>query len=162
MAVVAIAVLFFGCKVNYSFTGASIAPDVKTISIENFDLQAPLAKPSLGHSFTEALRDIFLRQTNLVMVRDNGDLQFDGEITGYTATPEAIQGNERAALTRLTITVRVRFTNVKHEDESFEQSFTQFEQFETSQSLASVEDQLIQSINEKLVQDIFNKSVSNW
>ena len=84
----------------YSFTGASISPEVKTVSIDFFPAFAPLAPPTAGQLFTEALKDIFLSQTNLVLVQSDGDLQFEGSIIGYQTSPVAIQGNETAALTR--------------------------------------------------------------
>lgn len=151
------------CKVNYSFTGASVAPDVKTISIATFpSYQAPLAPPSLGQSFSENLKDIYLRQTNLTLVKSNGDLILEGEITQYRVSDEAVTGNDVSTLSRLTMIVNVRFTDTKNEANSFEKSFTSFAQFDGSQTLASVESQLIQEINEELAQNIFNTTLGNW
>ena len=96
------------------------------------------------------------------MVQTDGDLQFEGAITNYTTAPVAIQGNETAALTRVSITVKVKFTNQKEEGQDFETTFTRFEDFETTTDLSSVEEELLNSINDQLVQDIFNKSVTNW
>jgi hypothetical protein len=156
------ALIFNACKVNYSFTGASISPDIKTISIQYFPSNAPLAPATLGQKFTETLRDVFTSQTNLTFVNKGGDLNFQGSITGYSTAPMAIQGNQTAALTRLTITVDVKFTNTKNETQNFEQSFTRYADYESTRTLQQVEDQLIKDINSQLVQDIFNKSVSNW
>lgn len=153
------------CQTNYSFTGASIPPDVKTVSIKYFPNNAPLAQPTLSQSFTEALRDIFLSQTNLTLVENSGDLQFEGSISGYAVTSAAVQGNDfsTASLNRLTITVNVTFVNTKDEAQSFAgQSFSRFADFSASQNLAAVEQELIRDINNQLVQDIFNKSVTNW
>jgi len=150
------------CKVNYSFTGASIPEDVKTISVKTFQSYAPLANANLSQTFTEALKDIFISQTNLDLVAKDGDLQFEGSITGYNVTSVAIQGNETAALNRLTITVKVKFTNIKDKELDFETSFSRFTDYESSQNLASIEDDLIKDINDQLTQDIFNKGVSNW
>lgn len=158
-----VAVLLAGCKVNYSFTGASVSPDVKTISIATFpSYQAPLAPPSLGQSFTENLKDIFLRQTNLTLVKNNGDLIIEGEITQYRTSDEAVTGNDVSTVSRLTIVVNVIYTDTKNEDNSYEKSFTNFAQFDGTQTLSSVESQLIEEINEKLAQDIFNISLGNW
>ena len=152
-----------GCKVNYSFTGASIPPEVKTISIQTFPNYAPLVQPLLSQAFTEALKDKFLAQTNLQLISRGGDLSFEGSITGYNVAPIAIQsGTDVAALTRLTITVNIKFTNAKNEKQNFESSFSRFLDFESSKSLATVEERLIREINEQLVQDIFNKAVVNW
>jgi hypothetical protein len=156
-------ILLTGCKVNYSFTGASVSPDVKTLSIATFpSYQAPLAPPSLGQSFTENLKDIFLRQTNLTLVKTNGDLIIEGEITQYQTRDEAVTGNDVSTVSRLTIIVNVRYTDTKNEDNSYEKSFTNFAQFDGNQTLSSVESQLIEEINEKLAQDIFNASLGNW
>lgn len=152
----------WGCKVNYSFTGASVSPEVHTISIATFQSYAPLAPPSMSQSFTEALKDIFLRQTSLVLVKDNGDLMMEGEITSYAVRGEAVTSNEVSSLNRLTVTVKVRFTDTKDEKQSYEQSFSNFAQFNATQNLADVEAALVDEINEKLCQDIFNKSLGNW
>lgn len=151
-----------GCKVNYSFTGASVSPDVHTISIATFPSYAALAPPNLSQTLTESLKDIFLRQTNLTLVRANGDLQIEGEITGYEERPEAVAGNETATLTRLTITVKVRYTDTKDETKSYEQTFSNFAQFSGSTNLSTVEQTLITEINDKLTTDIFNRSLGNW
>jgi hypothetical protein len=151
-----------GCKVNYSFTGASIPEDVKTVSVKTFQNFAPLANVNLTQTFTEALKDRFLSQTNLDIVSKNGDLQFEGSITGYRVTSIAIQGNETAALNRLSITTKVKFVNSKDTSQDFETSFTRYSDYESSQNLASIEDELIKDINDQLTQDIFNKAVSNW
>lgn len=150
------------CKVKYSFTGASIAPEVKTISVKYIPSYAPLAKPTFSQMFTEALREIFMKQTQLNLVDNYGDLRFEGEITEYTVRPVAIQGDQTAALTRLTVTVNIRFVNTKNTAQNFESKFSRFADFEQAQGLSSVEDQLLKEINDQLVQDIFNRSVSNW
>jgi len=156
--------LMKSCKVGYSFSGASIAPDVKTVSIKTFQNVAPLAQPTLSQTFTEALKDIFITQTNLTLVEKGGDLQFEGKITGYSISPVAIQGNQSstASLNRLSITVLVKFINTKDEKQNFEQSFTRFADFDASLNLASVENELIKNINSQLSQDIFNRAVTNW
>jgi hypothetical protein len=165
--IVGLALVLASCKVNYSFTGASIAPDVKTVSIQYFSSYAPLAKPTYSQSFTEALRDIFVSQTNLSFVPKGGDLQFEGAITSYSAAPIAIQGTganglNQAAQNRLSITVKVKFVNNKDDKQSFETTFTRFADFPTTSALAAEEDRLIKEINTQLVQDIFNKAVINW
>ena len=122
----------------------------------------PLANANLSQSFTEALKDILISQTNLNLVSKDGDLNFDGAIVGYNVTSVAIQGNETAALNRLSITVKVTFTNKKDKEQDFETTFTRFADYESSQNLASVEDGLIKDINDQLTQDIFNRALSNW
>lgn len=159
---VGISLLQLSCTASYSFTGASISPEVKTVSIDFFPVYATLAPPNSGQLFTEALKDIFLSQTNLVLVKSNGDLEFEGAIVGYNSAPVAIQGNEAAALTRVTMNVKVKFTNNIDSSQDFEQTFSRFEDFETAFDLSSVEGDILNSINDQLTQDIFNKSVTNW
>jgi len=151
------------CRVSYSFTGASISANVKTITVPYFPNKSVTVIPTLSRTITDALRDYYTSQTNLVMVDRNGDLQVDGEITGYTVQPVAIQGNETAAMNRLTITVKIRFTNKIEESQSFEEAtFSRYLDYQVSQDLTAIQDNLIQGITEQLVQDIFNKTVVNW
>jgi hypothetical protein len=161
--VIIITFLFFlgGCGV-YSFTGASIPPEAKTISVQFIENNAELVEPSLSQSFTEALRDKFTTQTNLYLVDLDGDLQIEGEIRAYDVKPVAIQGDETAALNRLSITVFIKFVNTFDENANFESSFTRFEDYPSDQDISSVKDALIFAINEQLVDDIFNKAVVNW
>lgn len=150
------------CKVNYSMTGASISPDVKTFNIKYFQKTAALGPASLGQVFTEQLKTKFLSQTTLAPVDRDGDLTFEGAINGYSVQPLAIQADETAAQNRLVITVNVKFTNLKDEKQNFESSFSRYADFSSSQNLTAVEDELIRQINEQLVDDIFNKAVINW
>ena len=154
--------LLVSCRVNYSFTGASISPNVKTVTILYFPNQAPLVVPDLSRSLTDAIRDYFTSQTNIVLVDRGGDLVIEGAITGYAVQPIAIQGNETAAMNRLTITVNVKFTNRTNEKQNFETSFSRYQDYQSTLPLIAVQDALIKEINDQLVQDIFNKSVVNW
>jgi len=146
----------------YSFTGASIPPEAKTISIQQFPNNAPLVQPMLSQLLTDALRDKFASQTNLSQVPVNGDLAFEGTITDYRTQPVAISGDEIAALNRLSISVSVSFTNRINEKQNFETTFSRFEDYESSRSLNEVEEQLMGEIIEALVQDIFNRAVVDW
>ncbi|MCX6252486.1 MAG: LptE family protein [Bacteroidetes bacterium] len=157
--------LFFqsSCHVSYSLTGASISPNVKTVTINYFANNAATVIPTLSTAFTDNLKDYFTSQTNLVLVSRGGDLTIEGSITGYEpAFPTAIQGNETAAMNRMTITVNVKFTNKTNDKQNFESSFTRFADYPISEPLPSVQDGLIKTINDQLVQDIFNKAVVNW
>ncbi|MFI5163959.1 MAG: LptE family protein [Bacteroidia bacterium] len=153
---------FCSCKMNYSFSGASVAPDIKTVSIQYFRNNASLAPPTISQSLTEALKDIFISQSHLAVVTRNADLIFEGEITGYVTAPVAIQSNDQAALNRLTITVNVKFTNTKDEKQNFETGFSRYAEYPSTQSLSAVQANLIDQINQQLVQDIFNKAMINW
>jgi len=150
------------CKGGYSFTGADISPDVKTIQIDFFPNKASLVQPNLSNVFTETLKDKFSAQTSLNLTNNEGDLIFQGEITNYTISAQSYQGNETSALTRLSINVHVKFTNTKENRKSFDQSFSRYADFDSSQSLTSVEEELIKQICDELVLDIFNKAVANW
>ena len=150
------------CKINYSFTGASLSSDMKTVNVHFFSNQAPLFQPTISNVFTEALKDKMTTQSSLVLSNSSADLDFQGEITNYSTTPEAIQGNETAALNRLTIAVHVKFTNAKNPKLNFDKTFTQYDNYESSKTLSSVESELIQKIVDKLTEDIFNTALSNW
>lgn len=146
----------------YSFTGASISPDVKTISIMHFPNQAPLVQPTLSQVFTEALKDKFTSQTNLTMVDRGGHLHLEGAIVSYSTQPVAIQSGDQAALNRLTIGVKVTFINEKDEKQNFEQTFSRYYDYDSRLSLQVVEPEAIKAITDALVEDIFNKAVVNW
>jgi hypothetical protein len=150
-----------GCGV-YSFTGASIPPDAKTISITYFVNNAQFIEPTLSQSLTDALRDRFLTQTDLDFVNEGGDLQIEGSITDYSTKPMAIQSDQTAAQNRLSVTVKVKFTNTIDPTRDYETSFTRFQDYPSSQDLSVVKDQLLSEIDEALVDDIFNKAVVNW
>lgn len=150
------------CKVNYSFTGASISPDVKTITVQYFTNAAATVVPTLSRTLTDALRDYYTSQTSLHTVDRNGDLEITGSIIAYTVTPQAIQGNETAAMNRLTITVNIKFVNRKNTKQNFENiTFSRYQDYPVA-DLNTVQDKLIATITDQLVQDIFNKTVVNW
>lgn len=150
-----------GCGV-YSFTGASVPPEAKTVSVQYFPNNANLVYPMLSSMLTNTLRDYFMNQTTLSEIANNGDLAIEGEIVGYETAPTAITGDQTAALNRLTITVNVRFFNRFDETKNFEQKFSQYEDYPSSQDLNSVQETLSNTIVEKLCEDIFNKAVVNW
>jgi len=152
----------YSCTVKYTTTGASISPDVKTVSVQFFPNKAPLGMANLGQYFTDELKDKFLSQTRLMLVENNGHLNFEGEITAYNTKPIAVQGDEIAAQNRLTIKVHVVFVNEKDPEQNFDTSFSRYQDYNSSESLSSVEEGLVESIVEELIEDIFNKSVVNW
>ena len=159
---VAFSIVFLSSCGFYSFTGASISPDVKTVVVQYFPNRAATIQPTLSQVFTERLKDYFLEQTNLSLETDAGDLNFSGEIVKYEVKPIAIQANEQAAQNRLTISVKVKFENTKDESKNFEQKFSRYADYDSSQSLANVEEDLIEQITNELAEDIFNKAVVNW
>lgn len=151
-----------GCKVTVSLSGASISPEAQTVSIPFFPNSAPMVTPTLSSTLTDALQERFANQTRLNLIREDGDLAFEGEIVGYTSTPTAVTADDLASQNRLTITVRVKFTNRFEPEFNFERTFSQFEDFNSTRMLQDEEPRLIPLIVEKLVEDIFNAAVSNW
>lgn len=146
----------------YSFTGASISSEVRTVSINYFPNKANTVKSSLSSMFTEKLKDYFTSQTNLNLTEHEGDLSFDGEITSYTIKPIDIQTNETARQNRLTIKVKVRFENKKDEIKNFNTTFSRHQDFAADEDLNDIEEGLMEEICNELIEDIFNKSVVNW
>jgi hypothetical protein len=150
-----------GCKVNYNFSGAKTGT-AETVSISYFTNIAPLNNPSLSQLFTEKLKDKFVRETPLKLIEENGDMTLSGRITDYTVTPVAIQQNVTAAQNRLTITILVKFVNKTDSKYDFEKSFSNFEDFDATKSLSTVEGDLVNAICDKIVQNVFNDAVINW
>lgn len=148
--------------VSYSFTGADIPLEAKTFSVKYFQNNASLVQPALSQKLTNKLKDRMLSQTNLLMIDTGADMMFEGEIVNYTLQPLAIQGNETAQLTQLTVTVNIRFFNKLNPNNNYENRFTRFQQFASSQNLSAIEDQLLETITDELVDDIFNKAFVNW
>lgn len=161
LLIIVSALVLCSCGI-YSFTGASIPAEAKTVSVQYFPNNADLVQPMLSSTITNTLRDYFMNQTTLNEVPQNGDLAIEGEIIGYSTVPTAITGNQTAALNRLTITVNVRFFNKYDENKNFEQRFSQYEDYPSNMDLNSVQETLIETICEKLCEDIFNKAVVNW
>lgn len=155
--------LVASCTVSYRFNGASIDySQIKTLTISNFNNLAPLVNPSLAPLLNESLRDAYSKQTRLVQVRSGGDLELEGEITGYVLTPMSIAGDGIASETRLTITVNVRFSNRVNPNKDFERSFSAYQSFSNTQTLVQVQDELCQTIVDELVETIFNQTVADW
>jgi hypothetical protein len=160
-ALVLTAFLADGCGI-YSFSGTSIQPDVKTITINLFDYTAEKVNPSLSNSITEELRTQFRKMTRLEQVDIDGDLEIEGAVTGYNVTATAVTANEVAAQNRLTVTVKVTFTNRLYPEDDLEQNFSAYEDYDSMQSLDAVQDALCAEIVKKLVEDIFNATVAQW
>ena len=159
--IIACIALICSCGV-YTFTGADIHPDIKTISISYFQNQATLVQPMLSQKFTDALQDQFIQQTSLNLISSNGDLQFEGYISDYQVNPISISANDQANQNRLSIKVFVRFKNQIEPDKSYEQSFNRYADFDSSLNLSNVEEDLMDEIIIELIEDIFNKAVVNW
>ena len=160
---IAAAFLVAGCSfVKYSFSGTSIQADVKTITIPYVEYKALRVNPSLSNDLTEALKDKFRKLTKLEHVEMNGDLERVCEVTGYDIKPMAVTANEVAAQNRLTVTVKVEFTNKKYPEDDVSQSFSGYSDYDSTQALEAVEASLCEEIVEKIVEDIFNATVAQW
>ena len=159
---IAIALAAVSCWI-YSFTGTNIQPDVKTIAIPLVEYKALRVNPSLANDLTEALQDKFRKLTSLEQVEEDGDLELLCEVTGYDIKPQAVTANEVAAQNRLTVTVRVNFTNRKHSEDDFEnQTFSAYADYDSTNSLDAVESSLCTEIIDKIIEDIFNATVAQW
>ena len=166
LPVVLVSCLFFtGCifmKGGYSLSGASVPEAAKTFSVAYFPNNAPMVSPTLSTTLVEQLKDKFSRQTKLQLVEDNGDFEFEGEIVGYSSTTASVSSNDYALLNRLTIKVKVRFTNKIEPDNSFNREFSAFADYDSSQLLTDIQSDLDAEIVKQIVTDIFMAAASNW
>ena len=153
--------LFVSCEIRYSFSGGQFS-GAKTFSVSYLKPQTALASPTYSQRLTENFKDVMLSQSPLSLSETNGDLQFEGSVTNYVVAPMAIQSNETASLTRLSITIKIKYTNTLEPDLNFEKSFTKFADFAATESLFAVQEDLWKQINDQLAQEIYNASVGNW
>ena len=162
LALTVTAFIVHSCGI-YSFTGTSIQPDVKTVTINYFEYQALKVNPSLSNQITEALQEKFIKLTKLELVDMEGDLEISGAVTGYDVKATAVTANEEAAQNRLTVNVKISFTNRKYPEDDFpDKSFSAYADFDAMTSLDAVESELCEQIVEQLCEDIFNATVANW
>lgn len=156
-------VLFNRCGVSYSFSGGSIPENMKTVNVQFFENIAPMVYPTLSQNFTEGLKERIRSQSRLSQVTGEADATFEGLITGYDISPVAVEANsDRAAMNRLSITIRVSYTNRLDEtgESNFEESFTQFREF--AGTVASQEETLNTEIIKLLTEDVYNRAFANW
>jgi hypothetical protein len=146
----------------YSFSGTSIHPNAQTISVSYIENRAERINPSLSNVLTESLMDKYTKLTRLSVISEEGDYAVSGEITGYAIAPMAVTSDEVASMTRLTITVRIVFQNKLDPSENFDKSFSSYEDFDSAISFDAAEGDLVDTIVEKIVEDIFNATVANW
>lgn len=154
--------LAVSCTGGYSFSGASIPPEAKTISLQQFPNYASTVNPQLSQKIYDALQQMYSSQTGLTVTSGDGDLQVSGEITSYGTKASAIGSDDNVATNRFTVTIKVRFTNRFDPKADFEQSFSRFKDYPASRDFSSVEAGLVDEIVTELCEDIFNKSVVNW
>jgi len=155
--------LIVSCSISYKFNGSSIDyTKIKSISILDFPNTAELVYPPLSQNFSEALRDSYTKQTRLQLLKKGGDLNLEGEITGYQLTPLAIAANSYSSQTKITLTIKVRFSNNKNPEEDFEKSYSSFQTFDSSKVLTDVQDALIKQMVSDIVDNIYNDTVAKW
>lgn len=160
----AVAFLLGGCTVSYKFNGSALNYDLyKTIHISEFPIRAALVYPPLQTTFQNRLMDAITRQTRLQEVdSNNANIEMSGEITGYSLSPQAVGENAYATETRLTITVRVKYTDNVNPANNIDQTFSAYRQFDSSLMLTDVQDELCQQISDELIDLIFNATLGNW
>ena len=151
------------CTISYSFTGSSIDYETtKSVTINDFPNQAPLVYPPLAQKFTEGVKDIFIRRTKLQMLSANGDINLEGEIVGYDLAPMAVKEDAMSSSTKLTMTVRVRYSNRATPDKDFEQTFSAYREFNSDLMLETVQDALSEELVKEITEQIFNSTVADW
>lgn len=156
-------VLLVSCSVSYKFNGASIDyTKTKTIQIADFPNRAAYVWGPMAPNFNNKLKDEFANHTKLQQVKRNGDMKIEGEITQYVQRNKSVSSEGYSAQTELSMTVNVRFTNTKDHNQDFERQFTASQSYETTQSLASVQEELVDEMIDDLVDQIFNATVANW
>lgn len=146
----------------YSFTGTTLSPAIKTVTVNNFTLATAGGPANLPLTFNERLKEYYQRYTNLKVVPNNGDMVLEGNITGYDLLAVAPTAQDQAGVNRLQITVLVRFYNNKDETKNFEQSFSFYQDFPQGQTLSQNESRLVPKILDQIVLDIFNKTAADW
>lgn len=159
-----ILLVIVSCRISYQFNGASIDyTKIKTIQIKDFQNQARLVYPPLSQLFSERVRDVFLRNTKLQLVNSGrADLEIEGEIIGYDLMALAVQDGQYASQTRLTMTVRMRFHNNVNPQEDKEETFSAYQNFDSSKMLDNIEAELVEQMNKEIVDQIFNSTMANW
>lgn len=163
-SLVSLVLVFQSCSVSYKFNGAALDYDIyKTISISQFPIRAALVYPPLQQTFENQINDMITRQTRLRVVdSNNSDLRLEGEITGYSLSPQAVNEDAYASKTRLTITVRVKYINNKQEGQDVDQTFSAYRDFSSDEMLTDVQDELCTQISKELADLIFNATIGNW
>ncbi|MBD5182264.1 MAG: LptE family protein [Bacteroidales bacterium] len=155
--------LLAGCRISYKLNGSALDYNIyKTVHVGDFPIRAALVYPPLQSTFENELLNYIDRNTRLQTTDGASDLELEGEITGYTLTPQAVTENALASMTRLTITVRVKYTDNKAENKDVDQSFSAYREFPSSEMLTDVQDQLCEEISKELVELIFNSTLGDW
>ena len=152
-----------GCSVSFKMNGANINyQTTHSVSVADFPNNAPLVNPTLSNNLSEAIRDLFARQTRLQVLRKGGDLEIEGTIIGYDLTQGAISVDSYASESKLTIRVQVHFTNNVNPEESFDKTYVAYQTFDASRMLTEVQDELCEVIITEIAESIYNDTVAKW
>jgi len=155
-------ILMLGSCSVYNFTGTGKI-DAKTFQVNFFQNNAPIVEPGIERIFTRKLQDLIQNQTNLNLVNSGGDLLYEGEIVDYRIVPTTATADIKAAQSKLTIVVNVRFSNKNKEADNFEKRFSFFFDFPADQLLTGPRlTEALDVIYERITQDIFNESLAKW
>ncbi len=154
--------IFCSCQVRYSFNGGSVPAEAETFSVDYFNVTAALANPAYGQTLAEEYKDLMLGQTRLNLSSSDGDLHYEGQIARYDIQPVAITGDEVSSRNRLTVELKVRFFNKIEPEKDKELTLRQFEDFEANQEFSAVESDLVEEINRKILQDLFDQTLGDW
>lgn len=156
-------VVVTSCSISYKFNGASIDyTTTKTIQIDNFPIRSAYVWAPMQSIFQNRLTDVFASQTKLKQVKKQGDLQLAGEIVGFDQFNKGISSSGYSSQVQLKMTVNVRFTNNKKHDEDFERQFSATSQYDATQQLTAVQEELVTEMVKDIVDQIFNATVANW
>ena len=151
------------CSVSVKFNGASIDySQTKTIEIADFPIRSSYVWGPMGPIFNNQLKDVFASHTKLIQVKRNGDLKIEGEITRYDQRNKSVSSEGHSAQVELTMMVNVRFTNNANHKEDFERQFSASQTYESTQSLNSVQEEVVTQMTKDIVEQIFNATVANW
>ncbi len=153
--------LFQSCGI-YSFSGVNIAPDVKTYTVLPFQNNATLVVPGLADEFRLALTDKIQQTTGLDYKQSQADLVYSGTITQYQVQPASSTAEQSAALNRLSISVKIDFTDHKHPENNYSKTYSYYYDFPADRLLSDVQAEAHQEIIEQITQDIFNDSLAKW
>lgn len=162
MAMVLVAMLITACSVNMTMSGASVPENIHSFSVQYFKNRAPMINPVLSQNFTEGLKDRIANESRLNLVNGTGDVDFSGAITGYSVRPMAIQADAVSAETRLTVTIKVHYKNYKDPKQNWESGFSAFRDFDSSQNITAIENDLTSEMIEEITENIFNKAFADW
>lgn len=163
LTILSLLIVVSACSISYKFNGASINYDkTRTISIADFPIKSAYVYAPLASKFNDDLKDIYIRQTRLKLVPRAGDMTIEGEIVGYDQLNKSVKADGYAAETELRLTINVRFVNNANHADDFERQFTAFRNYDSSQMLTAVQDQLIAEMTKEITEQIFNATVANW